>query len=206
MLNTKINRIYNFSYEEDSYPNELKKLVLLIFDTFHISSQDYKSHFKTKGDKVNLLSWRNRKLTIRISPIKECASYLLSISFIPEAINKNELLSILNKFSKYFINLDKILDKYSSNLNYHNTILLYDSSFSGAEIPNERLIAIFKQILTGGDENLILLLCTSVIMENPLYYDVLKEPLQEALAKKNSPILNDTYKDVLAFIEDYSEL
>jgi len=204
MLNTQINRIYNFSYQENNYPSELKELALLILNKFDKTTPNLELLSKTKGDKINLLTLSNKKISIYLSPILQYNSYLLNISFIPEAIDKNELLLLLNKYSEYFMDLETILTEYHSHSEFNNTILLYDASFSGTDIPDERLITIFKRILNRGDENLILLLCSSVIMENPLYYEVFKAPIQNALAKNNSPILDDTYKEVLSFIEDYS--
>jgi hypothetical protein len=203
-MHTKIIHIHKVNKQENNFPNKLKKLALSIFHKFNITPKNQNSTLNI--DKVIALNLRNIDLSIRILPAIELNSYLLNISFIPEAIDKNELLNILNKYSKYFISLDEILNNYYADPNSNNTKMLYYASFSGADLPDERIVTIFKQILNKGDEDQILFLCASVIVENTLYYDVLKEPLQEALAKTSSPILNDTYKDVLAFIEDYSEL
>jgi hypothetical protein len=120
-------------------------------------------------------------------------------------IEKDKLLSLLNEYSEYFIDLEEILANYHSDPNNNNNIrMLYYASFSGADLPDERIFTIFKRILNEGDKDQILFLCTSVIIENTLYYDIIKEPLQEALAKTNTPVLADTYKDVLTFIDDYS--
>jgi hypothetical protein len=199
---TKVIHIHKVNKQENNFPDKLKKLALSIFDKFDITPKN--KNPPLNADKVIALNLRNIDLTIRILPAVELNSYLLSISYIPEAIDENELFSILNKHSEYFLSLEEVLKHYYSNPNSDNTKMLYYASFSGADLPDERIITIFKQILNKGDEDQILFLCVSVIVENALYYDVMKEPLQEALAKTNSPALGDTYKEVLSFIEDYS--